>query len=214
MTGFIYKITNKLNDKVYIGKTLSTIEERWKIHIRDSRKDKIGNRPLYKAIKKYGVENFLIEKIEECDYKVLSEREIYWIKFYDSYDSGYNATLGGDGKVLYNYEEILEKFRNGMLVKEIAQYFECSRDVITNCLKRERIDSFKNSKERLGESTLMCNKNTGEVIKEFSSQVEAGRWLVKNGYSNSKPSSLGTNIGRVQKGKRKTCCGFSWKYGE
>lgn len=211
MTGFIYKITNKLNGKIYIGKTLSTIEERWKIHIRDSKKEKIKNRPLYKAINKYGIESFAVEEVEECDYKILSDREIYWIKFFNSYNSGYNATLGGDGKVLYNYEEILEKFQNGMLVKEIAEYFECSQDVVTNCLKREGIDSHKNLKERLGENTLMCDKNTGEILKEFSSQIEAGRWLVENGYSKSKPSSLGTNIGRVQKGERKTCCGFIWK---
>lgn len=179
--------------------------------MRERGKERTENRPLYRAMKKYGIENFTIEEVEECDYKILSDREIYWIKFYDSYNSGYNATLGGDGKVLYNYEEIIEKFKSGMLVKEIAQYFECSRDVVTNCLKREGIDSSKNLKIRFGENTLMCDKNTGEVIKEFPSQHEAGRWLVENGYSKSKPSSLGTNIGRVQKGERKTCCGFTWK---
>lgn len=211
MTGFIYKITNKLNGKVYIGKTLSTIDDRWKSHIKESKRMRNENRPLYRAINKYGVDNFKIEEVEECDYKILSDREIYWIKFYNSYGSGYNATLGGDGKPLYDYEKIIEKFQNGMLIKEIADYFGCSTKVIRKCLKNEKIDTFMNLKERLGEKTLMCDKNTGEVLKEFISQTEAARWLVENGYSQSKLSSLGTNIGRVQKGERKTCCGFIWK---
>lgn len=211
MTGFIYKITNKLNGKIYIGKTLSTIEDRWKEHLKESQKERSSKRPLYDAIQKYGKENFYVEEVEECDYKILSEREIYWIEYYNSYHNGYNATLGGDGKVLYDYEKILEKFQNGMLVKEIAEYFECDKKVVTKCLKNSNIDGHQNIIERLGENTLMCDKNTGEVLKEFSSQIEAGRWLVENGYSKSKPSSLGTNIGRVQKGERKTCCGFIWK---
>lgn len=61
----------------------------------NSLKDK---RPLYKAIAKYGMENFSIETIEEVEDDFLGEREIYWINYYNSYSKGYNATLGGDGK--------------------------------------------------------------------------------------------------------------------
>ena len=57
---------------------------------------------------KYGIENFIIEEIEEVDVKELSIREIYWIEYYNSYKNGYNATLGGDGKILYDYDLIAE----------------------------------------------------------------------------------------------------------
>lgn len=77
--GFIYKITNTINDKVYIGKTTRTIEERWKEHL-NSIKDK--DFKIYRAFRKYGVKNFSIESIEECPNDIINKREIYWIDFY------------------------------------------------------------------------------------------------------------------------------------
>ena len=78
---YIYKITNSINNKVYIGNTNYSIKKRWSEHVRDSRKERCKHRPLYYAINKYGIENFKIEKLEyvEDDSK-LSDREIYWIK--------------------------------------------------------------------------------------------------------------------------------------
>ena len=64
------------------------------------------NRPLYNAFNKYGIEHFSIHLIEECDENILGEREKYWIKYYNSKENGYNATLGGDGSTLYDYDEI------------------------------------------------------------------------------------------------------------
>ena len=106
MNCYIYKITNSVNGKSYIGQTQNTIEERWKEHIKDSKKKMVQHRPLYSAINKYGIENFSIEQIEECPEEILFQREIYWIEYYHTYSNGYNATLGGEGTCLYNYEEI------------------------------------------------------------------------------------------------------------
>ena len=58
MDGFIYKITNKVNNKIYIGKTMTSIEKRFQEHIRESRKERAENRPLYRAIRKYGKREF------------------------------------------------------------------------------------------------------------------------------------------------------------
>ena len=93
----IYKITNKINNKVYIGQTKKTIEERFQEHLK---KAKIHtNRYLYDAMNKYGYNNFQVSKIEECDNTKLDEREIYWIAFYKSNNKkyGYNMTAGGGG---------------------------------------------------------------------------------------------------------------------
>ena len=54
---------------------------------------------------KYGIEHFHIEEIEECDDNIVNEREVYWIKFYNSYHNGYNATYGGEGRREYDGEE-------------------------------------------------------------------------------------------------------------
>lgn len=77
MKGKIYKIYNDVNDKLYIGKTVSSIEKRFQEHCYDSKKERCEKRPLYNAMNKYGIEHFFIELIEECDLKELSEKEIY-----------------------------------------------------------------------------------------------------------------------------------------
>ena len=53
---------------------------------------------LYQSIRKYGLDNFIFEIIEELeDYSIAAEREKYWIQYYNSYKNGYNESLGGDG---------------------------------------------------------------------------------------------------------------------
>ena len=89
--GIIYKIVNTKNNKVYIGLTNNSLIERWRAHKAQSF---FGNtKHLYSAMRKYGVKNFTIEQIDESDdFKVLGEKERYWINYYSSYkpDKGYN----------------------------------------------------------------------------------------------------------------------------
>lgn len=210
MTGFIYKISNDINSHIYIGKTVLTIEERFKEHIKDSKKEEWKHRPLYRAINKYGIEHFTISLVEECNYTILSEREKYWIDFYDSYKNGYNATLGGDGSFLYDYDYIIDLYNKGMLVHEICDIVGCERTVVQRCLKRAGINSFKNSIER-SKSPVEMIGNNGQVIKTFSSQTDAANWIVNNKFPNASVHSIRTNIGRVVSGKRKKCYGFMWR---
>lgn len=95
--GYIYKIINNLNQKIYIGKTSKTIEDRFKGHIRKAKQ--YTNRYLYDAMNHYGYENFSVEEVEECDNAMLDDRERFWIQYYKSNQSefGYNMTEGGDG---------------------------------------------------------------------------------------------------------------------
>ena len=84
----IYKITNTLNGKVYIGQTSLTIEERFNNHIKKARI--YTNRYLYDAMNHYGYEKFIIEKIEDCINRVdMDSKEKYWIQHYKSNDSNY-----------------------------------------------------------------------------------------------------------------------------
>lgn len=90
----IYKITNKINQNSYIGQS-SNINKRWKNHIIASNNpnDKCYNYPLYRAFRKYGIENFSFEILEECSQNELNYKEIYWIKHFSPI---YNQTTGGD----------------------------------------------------------------------------------------------------------------------
>lgn len=117
--GFIYKITNTVNNKIYIGQTTKTIEERFQKHIQKAKQH--VNRYLYDAMNHYGYDNFKIEPIEECDNNLLNEREIYWIKYYNSNNKilGYNMTTGGEGRDTWtnnpHKEETSQKIRDANL---------------------------------------------------------------------------------------------------
>lgn len=92
----IYKYQNKINGKIYIGQS-SNIEKRFAQHLYDSKNlDRGRGTGIDFAINKYGIENFDFEIIEKCDSVELDEKEIFWIKYYNSYKEGYNRTPGGD----------------------------------------------------------------------------------------------------------------------
>lgn len=102
----IYKITNLINNKIYIGLTARTIEERWKQHVNQSKKK---NYYIARTIRKYGKENFKIEQIDKAySIKELKSKEKYWIAKYQSNNRniGYNLTDGGE-KAQPNDELIL-----------------------------------------------------------------------------------------------------------
>lgn len=93
----IYKYTNKINQKSYIGQSIQ-IEVRKQQHLQASYNKKHINyySNFHKAIREFGIENFNFEILEECEEEKLNEREVYWIAYYDSYNNGYNMTPGGD----------------------------------------------------------------------------------------------------------------------
>lgn len=92
----IYKIENKINNKCYIGQSVN-IHKRWTKHKNtfNNPKYKQYNYPLYRAMRKYGIDNFDFEIIECCSKEDLSKRESFWMKYYHSCDNhfGYNQTI-------------------------------------------------------------------------------------------------------------------------
>lgn len=210
MTGKIYYISNDINDKLYVGKTVRpTLNERFTEHRKDSLKIGKEKRPLYRAMRKYGGEHFSIHLIEECEISKLAEREQYWIDYYNAYHNGYNATLGGDGAILYDYALFVEDYQEGMLIIEIAEKHGCSPDTVTNALKLANIDGHKNAIDRSKHKVYQYDKNN-TFIQSFESQRDAARYLISKGHKGT-ITSIATNIGRVLKGQRKTAEGFVWK---
>ena len=100
---YIYKRTNLINNKVYIGQTINNPEIRWKAE--DTSQQAIGV-----AVRTYGSENFLNEIIDYASSREeLNEKEKYWISYYDSNnkEKGYNRTKGGSGGVPSTYRKII-----------------------------------------------------------------------------------------------------------
>ena len=89
----IYKYENKINGHIYIGQS-NCIERRYEQHLTESKSER-AKKGIDAAIKKYGIKNFTFEIIEECPQEELDKREMYWISYYDSYNNGYNLTIGG-----------------------------------------------------------------------------------------------------------------------
>jgi len=122
---YIYKVTNRVNGKIYIGKTVHP-KRRWQEHINYSKGHK-KNQLFYfqKSIAKYGHENFTHEIIERCDtQEEVNNREIYWISFYKSNNREYgmNLTIGGEGFigriVSKETREKLSKYHTGRKLSE------------------------------------------------------------------------------------------------
>ena len=93
----IYKITNNINGKIYIGQSID-IKERWKQHLYKAyNKKEIGyNSAIHQAFRKYGIDNFSFEIIELCEKEKLDEKEIYWIEKLNTLSpQGYNILPGG-----------------------------------------------------------------------------------------------------------------------
>ena len=201
---YIYQIKNNINDKIYIGKTERSIKERWKEHCRDYQNRDYEKRPLYAAMKKYGIENFYIELIEETSNP--EEREKYWIEYYGSFKYGYNATKGGDGKSYADYELIYALWNEGKNIKEIQEITNYDCLTISCALSINKITA--EEKKRRGRICIQkpvakLDKNTLQILKVYSSVEEAYRDLNKQ---------TSGHIADVCRGKRQTAYGFRWKY--
>lgn len=91
----VYKITNNLNNKSYIGISVD-IERRWRDHKLPYNWEREHNKVLYQAFIKYGLNNFTFEVLEECKIEELSDKEKYYIEKYNTFKEGYNSTAGGE----------------------------------------------------------------------------------------------------------------------
>ena len=222
--GFIYKITNLINNKIYIGQTSRTVDIRWQEHQRNMYDDKYKNITLYKAFNKYGINNFDIKIIEEVDNSLLNEREEYWIRTYNSYKNGYNSTIGGNGQKICDIKEAVALWNEGKIVKEIAIGLGVDSHTITNYLHGYGVDSSiiysranklkdnsisqpiaaRKAKEINSKSVYQLNKETDEIINTFNSLSDAARAI-------NKPNGI-SDISKVCKGKQKTAYGFKWKF--
>lgn len=177
----IYKITNKLNNKCYIGQTIKSAEERWKEH----QSHAFGTHPndinktLYQAIRKYSLDNFDFEVLQDNieTYEQLDKAEIYWIDYYNSFIKGYNETFGGQQyhKILPN-KEIIEDYYRTRSARKTALNFGIDHSTVDDILNSNNIPRFS-FRQATGQR-IMISKDG--FVKEFDSVKDCAEWFVNN----------------------------------
>jgi len=235
--GYVYKVTNIINQKVYIGQTMMSIRIRWNRHknhsIRKNRND--YDVKFHRAIRKYGPDNFIVEQLEEFEANdkkslldLLNKSEIAYIEKFDSFNNGYNSTLGGSkgcgrlGKLNSQSIKIKQYTEDGEFIKEwdsiadAARFYNTFDTCIIDCLKGYNKSSagyvwrYVNDPKNLPIGQIETRKRkiilqydlNGNFIKEWSSIAEIKRVL------NIHPG----HIPDVCKGRRNHAFGFVWKY--
>ena len=203
--GYIYKITNKQNGNIYIGQTRIDVIGRWKTHcnISYNQNSEEYHFALHKAIRKYGVEGFSVDTIEECPDDKLNERERFWIAYYDSYNNGYNESLGGDGHSKYNYDDIVNYYlSHNFSLKDTCAHFQIYDQVVYSALKNKNIN-YKNLPrkregiKKVGKKILLVEKN---IV--FNNMAEIDKYFGKKAHP---------NIRRCLNGVTKKAYGYTWK---
>lgn len=178
--GYIYKITNILNQKSYIGKTIRDPEIRWNEHKQDN---KHPNLPLQRAFKKYGIDSFSFEIIEEVKEELLDEREKYYIKKFNTYKQGYNATLGGEGGVTHTLpkeeiEKILTLWKQKCTISQISKITGHSFSAIQNHIKKTGITNeqykkqIKLNKNKALKNIKLCKRQNLKKENKFTKEQE------------------------------------------
>ena len=200
----IYKYTNKINGKIYIGKTIN-VERRKKEHLKDRRVDV----PFHRAIDKYGIENFDFEVIfvadstlknTELNY-VLNEKESYYISYYNSNNKkfGYNLTSGGDGVAGYVYTEQARRNLSLSKMGENNPNWGKSASVET----RKKMSEVRKGHRPYNNKIILQYDLQGNFIKEWESALKAAESFGK--YNQR------SNITKACKENR-IALGYRWKY--
>lgn len=183
----IYKITNKITGKSYIGQSVN-IAIRWSAHKSVSRSiETLDGNDLHKDMLELGINNFSFDILEETTVDKLDEREIYWIQYYNTYYDGYNQTMGGNGNIRLDYNKIELLWQQGMTSKEISQILNYSQNTVNSALTNLNIttDEKRQRSHNLitaaytpyQRAVVKLNPETNEIIETFDSVSAAAKSL-------------------------------------
>lgn len=234
MYGIIYKATNKINNKVYIGQTIKSLQERIYAHVYRAKKSlNITHTHFINAIRKYGENNFIWEVIDSGEnQEELNQKESYWIKYYNTIENGYNIQEGGQesssdkfvlacgGKPFLAYRvngEFLGEFINQ---RAFGKKYNIANTNISNliqnkynscngiiCIAKENF-----SNELLKEKINKAKQTFREFIAiDLKTKEQFGPFQTMKDCK--KQLNLKNNhIGEVLKGKRKSQEGFTFQF--
>lgn len=223
---YIYKTTNLINNKIYIGLKTKSVNES---------ENYLGSGVVLKhAIKKYGKANFKKEILESdiSDFDLLCKREIYWIEYYNSMNAsiGYNRTTGGNGVSGYEMKESVRsarsKFSKGrkwyhhpdtnknVFVKNKPDVYvkgrylsEEEKDILTKTHKGKNVYFSKEHKKKISQS--LTGKKLSKDHKMKISESKRGSKLTEEHKMNISKSGTGVK----KNWSNRTCphCGLTGK---
>lgn len=221
----IYKIKNKLNNKVYIGSSIK-LEAREQRHFKNLLEGSHHSNKLQNSYNKYGFENFIFEIVEsygEIDNNSLIDREQYWIDFYNSYYDGYNCRPKAKNNYGHKHSEetkqLMSKLNsgenNGMYGKKLSKETKekirqklLGRKFSEETIEKKRksaLNRLHTTETKLKQSRIKKSKpilqldNNFNIIKEWYSKREILR-------------ELNIRVDYVVKNKSKKKCDFYWVY--
>ena len=190
---YIYLVTNKVNGKVYVGKTSRSVAERWENHVKASRSKRAGY--FWRAIRRHGRDAFSVDCIAQTEHeKHANWLESLYIGVSKSYlpEIGYNSTMGGDGVPLTSAARLAH--REKMASKEVRQRMSAVK-------KGEKNPGFgKRGEEnpRFGMRHSDATKQRISRVKSRPLDLEAMRSLRETGSTYQKLSDLfSVSIGTV-----------------
>lgn len=211
--GVIYKATNLVNGDMYIGLTTKKFRVRQVKHLSLVRKPRKNDSNAYfhNAIRKYGADNFKWEIIdiapeadEESMLMYLSEREKFWIEFYDTYNNGYNLTKGGQG-TLGRYHTDESKSKISKAKKGVSVHTEESKRKLSEASSGENHPFWgKFSKDAPRKRNVIQLTLEGEYVATYPTIKDAHKVFNQDGD--------GASIVQCCKGKYNSIFGFRWMY--
>lgn len=168
MRGFLYKIENQINHKVYIGKTYRKPNQRLAEHYKCA--DTGKRNKLYDAMRAFGKSNFsfnILGTYEEID---LEYAEINTIKEYNAYLDGYNESVGGEGQRHNRVadKDIIDFYKTTLDVKQTALEFDVTTTYVKTILVRCDVKEYLKTQK-----PFALYNDDGDFVKKFNSIEEA-----------------------------------------
>lgn len=187
--GIIYKVTNTISEKIYVGQTVQTLHSRRIKHESNSRKEKPSGH-FCKSLKKHGFCDFKWEVVQPCvDKEEMNSMECYYIKEFDCYKNGYNETRGGCGTCGRKQSEAtkgrISRAKIGIPLSEEAKA-NMSKAHLGVKKSKEHVANVAHAKSQFWEVVHPDNKI--EIIRNLSlfcrekNISDRGMWLVANDY--------------------------------
>jgi len=176
----IYKITNIVNSKIYVGQTIGSLYDRWCGHKSETKRG--YKYPLYQAFVKYGIDNFTVELLEtlpiNSTQEDLDNREKWWIATLQTLSpKGYNLDVGGRGRGRFS-EETLRKMSLAKIGKKRKPYSKetCQRLSVVNKGKKMSEEAKRNM-SKASKGRIPWNKGIPqtEEVKKKISDVKIGK---------------------------------------
>ena len=218
----IYKIENQINHHLYIGKA-KNIEQRWSAHKSNAKNMKENH--LYRAMRKYGIENFSFDIIEEIPIEkydlISSEKEKYWIKYYHAYidPNNYNETEGGEGVTGWiPSEEWKEKQSKSRKKWYQTKEGKEKAKKQSEQMKNNNINNGRKHTEQWKKEHSQCMQGTNNPNYGKHTQGKKCLCIELNQIFNSTREAakiIGvahTNIVAACRGQQKTAGGYHWQY--